>query len=188
MAMRVSTAYRLVRYSHTEVAGASCLNAEAEDRVIDRIRGQGIQTSGVVVRVCDGDCIVVSGTLGIKRVRLLGIDGPELWHPTRGTESRASESREALVKLAYGRRVVMIGDSFQPAHDRYGRWLSWVIRQDDEMIVNLEMVREGWAWATPWWPNALRVVLKLAEIEARRSGLGLWGGEKPSMVIDVRNT
>ena len=79
--------------------------------------------SGTVVRVIDGDTLDVRLSGGkIDRVRVLGIDSPEM----RPRERCATQATAAARRIAQGRRVGLIGDSSQATRDRYRRLLAYV--------------------------------------------------------------
>lgn len=76
---------------------------------------------GVVTHVVDGDTLDVRlDGRGLERVRLIGIDTPEV-----GT-CGAAAATAAAARLAAGRRVVLRGDGSQDTRDRYGRLLAYV--------------------------------------------------------------
>lgn len=76
---------------------------------------------GVVAHVVDGDTIDVRvDGRGLERVRLIGIDTPEV-----GT-CGAAPATAAAARLARGRRVDLRGDSTQATRDRYERLLAYV--------------------------------------------------------------
>jgi endonuclease YncB( thermonuclease family) len=115
---------------------------------------------GRVVKVIDGDSIVLESQGEKSSIRLSEIDAPERDQPY------GPESKRALQRLAHGReaRIVVID------RDRYGRWVGdvWV----GEMRVNYEMVRQGHAWAYTRYAKSTAIVE--LEDEARREGRGLW--------------
>src|SRR5947208_16944997 len=94
----------------------------------------------VLVRaVIDGDTIDVA-TLG--RVRLLGIDAPEIG---RGFDTAAPfgrEARDRLTTLVLHRWVRLEQDT--PIKDVYNRQLAYVVTETGE-FVNATLVREGLA-------------------------------------------
>src|SRR5215216_4272042 len=76
---------------------------------------------GVVTRVVDGDTVDVRLDAGrVERVRLIGIDTPEV-----GTCGAAAATTAAR-RLAGDARVVLRGDASQDTRDRYGRLLAYV--------------------------------------------------------------
>src|SRR4051812_48138373 len=88
-----------------------------------------------VTHVIDGDTIDVA-TAG--RVRLLGIDAPEVGVGYDTPAAFGLEAREYLKTLVAHRYVRLEADN-EPS-DAYGRRLSYVIR-DDGLFVNAEMLR-----------------------------------------------
>ena len=134
------------------------------------------ELSGLVVRTVDGDTVWVRLASGVEKVRYIGIDTPEVHHPTRGEEPggrAATEINRGLV----GERPVRLEPDVQ-LRDRYGRLLAyvWVKRADGvEVMVNAEMVRLGYAQVMTIPPNVRHAEMfrKLAA-EAREHRRGLW--------------
>jgi micrococcal nuclease len=128
-----------------------------------------------VVRVVDGDTIVVS-TGGIEEsVRLIGIDTPETVKPGTPVECFGKEaSAHASDLLAEGTAVVLERDV--EARDRYDRLLAYVYRAADGLFVNMEIVESGYGQPAPYPPNeAYGDEFDQAGDTARAAGLGLWG-------------
>ena len=128
--------------------------------------GQPVVVTGHVVGVHDGDSITVL-TAGNKqlKVRLEGIDAPELGQPF------AQTSKQALSSLVFG-KVVTLSIS---GRDRYQRTLAvvWV----DRWNCNVEMVRIGLAWR---YDLAMKEPLLLTvEAAAQRNRWGLWQDPAP---------
>ena len=129
----------------------------------------------VLVRaVLDGDTIDVAG---VGRVRLLGIDAPELAHGHDTAAPFAYEAREKLAALVLHRWVRLEADA-EPA-DGYNRRLAYVVREDG-LFVNAALLREGLARVTARRPLARLPELKRAEAEARSSKRGMWGQAPPA--------
>lgn len=127
-----------------------------------------------VVRVVDGDTIVVDIGGAEETVRLIGIDTPETVHPDRPQECFGPEASERLRGLLPAGSSVRLARDVEP-RDAYDRLLAYVERSADGLPVNLTLVTEGYAEASHHPPNtALRGDLDAAERAARRSGLGLW--------------
>ncbi|WP_067429106.1 thermonuclease family protein [Nocardioides jensenii] len=90
---------------------------------------EGAVTRVRVVAVVDGDTLRVEDLDGggLGRVRLLGIDAPEVAHPPKPAECYATEATEQLKQLTpVGSTVVLTTDTGQPDIDRYGRMLRYV--------------------------------------------------------------
>ena len=129
-----------------------------------------IRSESVLVRsVVDGDTIDVV-TMG--RVRLLGIDAPELG---RGFDTAAPFGREAkdrLTALVLHRWVRL--EQEPPLTDAYSRKLAYVVREDG-VFVNAVLVREGLARVTARVPLERLGELQRAEAEAQSYRRGMWG-------------
>jgi micrococcal nuclease len=124
----------------------------------------------VLVRaVIDGDTIDVAA---IGRVRLLGIDAPELG---RGFDTAAPFGRQARDRLAalVLRRWVRL-EHDRPGTDVYNRRLAYVLLEDG-LFVNAALVREGLARVTARASFRRLGELQRAEAEARTFRRGMWG-------------
>jgi endonuclease YncB( thermonuclease family) len=115
---------------------------------------------GRVVKVVDGDTIVVLVGRESRRVRLFGIDTPERGQPW------ANKAKEALARRVFG-KPVRVNDV---ATDRYGRTVGEVYA--DNVCVGCELVREGNAWVYRHYTDD--PVLYELEAEARAAKRGLW--------------
>ena len=136
------------------------------------------EATGTVVRTVDGDTIHVRLAGRVERVRYIGIDTPEVHHPTRGEEPGGRAATEVNRRLL-GHEPVRLETDVQ-LRDRYGRLLAYVwARQSDggELMVNAELVRLGYAAVMTVPPNVRHAELfrKLAA-EARERRRGLWAG------------
>src|SRR5580765_8154296 len=128
----------------------------------------------VLVRaVIDGDTIDVA-TIG--RVRLLGIDAPEIGRGFDTAAPFARAARDKLAELVLRRwvRLEIDGDRV----DAYKRHLAYVLREDG-VCANIVLVREGLARVTARTPIARLDELKRAEAEARALRKGIWGAAPP---------
>ena len=119
-----------------------------------------------VAWVCDGDTLIVKGWVRRFKVRLAGIDAPE------GDQVFGEESRDLLRSLVGNRMVtIRIVDK-----DHWGRYVAFV--QCAKRDVNLEMVRQGLAWAYKQYYRNLtpkqRWQFSSAERDARARKSGLW--------------
>jgi endonuclease YncB( thermonuclease family) len=121
--------------------------------------------------VIDGDTLdLASG----ERVRLIGIDTPELGHDGAPDQPLAARAAEALRELT-GPPGSRLG--VQPGaepRDRHGRRLAYLFDAEGRSLAEA-LLRQGLAYVAVIPPN-LRYVDCLAEAQAaaRRAGLGLW--------------
>jgi micrococcal nuclease len=127
---------------------------------------------GAVVRIVDGDTIHVQVDGRVEKVRYIGVNTPEVHHPTKGEELGGREATIVNRELVAGRRVRLELDVQE--RDRYGRLLAYVWVGD--VMVNAELVRRGYAQVMTVPPNVRHQPLFLAlQREARAAGRGLWG-------------
>ena len=124
----------------------------------------------VLVRaVIDGDTIDVA-TYG--RVRLLGIDAPELGRGFDTAAPFAAEARARLASLVLHRWVRLERDVV--TRDAYDRHLAYVIREDG-VFVNAALVRDGLARVSARVALVRLGELQRAEAEAQAFRRGMWG-------------
>jgi len=79
--------------------------------------------TGKVVKVSDGDTIWVLDTKKKVKVRLLGIDAPEI------KQAFGEESKMILVGLIEKQNVIVVGNN----KDRYGRLIGKVLLDDRDI-------------------------------------------------------
>jgi len=126
---------------------------------------------GTVVRVVDGDTIYVRLTDRVEKIRYIGVNTPEIHHPSKGEEPGGREAAEVNRGLVGGRRVRLELDV--QTRDRYGRLLAYVWVGDT--MVNAELVRLGYAQVMTVPPNVRYqdLFVKLQR-QARDAHRGLW--------------
>jgi micrococcal nuclease len=132
---------------------------------------------GTVTAVTDGDTVRVRLEAGRdERVRLIGVDSPELDDAREKVRFLAFLAKRFAFSRLYRAPVELLPGP--EARDAYGRLLAFVRTSDGE-IFNVTLVREGYATAFLKFPfdEALRRTLKAAETEARQAGRGLWARE-----------
>ena len=141
-----------------------------------------LEANAVVERVVDGDTIDVEIDGRSERVRLIGIDTPEIAHeafgdrPANDTECFGDEAHEFTRSLLPERTAVRL-ERDVVGRDDYGRVLAYVHRASDGIFVNFELVRQGYAQPLTIPPNVTHAELMVdAAREAERDDVGLWAG------------
>ena len=132
--------------------------------------------AGTVVRVVDGDTIIVRGPGGrTEDVRLIGVDTPETVDPRRPVGCYGPEASAYTKHLLTGRTVILRYD--RETNDRYGRYLAYVwLTGPHAQFVNARLVELGYGRAYPFPPNTAHEALFAAlERRAAIGGQGLWG-------------
>jgi micrococcal nuclease len=131
--------------------------------------------SVIVTRVVDGDTLVVTMSSGEReRVRLIGIDTPELARDGRPAQPFAREAADCARRLVADSRVTLEPDPFCADRDDYGRLLRYVWLPDGR-LVNEEMIASGCGRAFTRFRFSRIESFRRSEERARASGHGLWG-------------
>lgn len=130
-------------------------------------------STGVVVAVVDGDTIDVELAGVSQRVRVLGIDAPEVGRDGDVSECFAEESREVLNTLVYGQSVTLTADASQDDADRHGRLLRYVTVGDVDAGL---AVLEAGAAAEYTYDVAYerQAPYRAAEAAAQSAAAGMW--------------
>lgn len=133
--------------------------------------------AGTVDRVVDGDTLVATIDGRPVRVRLLGVDAPELPAGYGSAECYAIQSAfAARALLPTGADIALRTDPTQGREDRFGRLLAEVTVRGAPRTVNEELVASGNAEVFRGDGRArLQPALRGAERRARARRLGLWG-------------
>jgi micrococcal nuclease len=159
-------------------------------------RVKGLQGPFRLVRVSDGDTIVVKIGAREEKLRLIGIDTPEKFESEKLEQDTAASplSKEEIKRLgeaasAYtekllaGKKVYLELDATE--RDRYGRLLAYVYWRDTKgdwrfadktfSQLNLEIVEAGWAEPLTIPPNVryAETYLKASQ-QARQTAKGMW--------------
>jgi micrococcal nuclease len=126
------------------------------------------------VRVVDGDTIRVVQDGREEAIRYIGVDTPETVKPGSPVECYGKAASAANRRLVEGEPVRLVGDA--EARDRYGRRLAYVYRSRDDLFVNAELVRGGYATVLTIRPNVAHAAeFTVLARRARRNRRGLWG-------------
>lgn len=154
--------------------GVSRKNDVGAADVVFSSNGSGSQFTGEVVNVVDGDTLDVIRSHDPSRIRLFGIDCPEI-KQTFGPTAKVFTSDLALHQNV----VVRV-----KGRDKYGRILADVALADGR-ILNQELVKSGLAW---WYQKFDKNDSQMAgfESDARARRIGLWSDPNPVAPWDFR--
>ncbi len=121
-----------------------------------------------VTRVLDGDTLELDNG---ERVRLIGVDAPEIHHPEIPVQRFGKEAAEFLKRFAEGFECTL---EYEPNNirDQYGRLLAYVFVGD--RLANAEIIRRGYAYAYTRFPFRRQAEFIVLEREARERQYGLW--------------
>jgi micrococcal nuclease len=122
-----------------------------------------------VTRVVDGDTIAVRYKKRNDRVRLIGIDSPEIGQCYSTNATAVAQS------LASRRVVRLIGDRTQAKRDRYGRLLAYVVLPNGHDL-GRDLLMDGAAAVYVFDRPFTRLPgYRAAEASARSRAAGQWG-------------
>lgn len=123
----------------------------------------------VVSRIIDGDTVELENE---ERVRLIGIDTPEL----SASDCYSTESKDYLADLIEGKTVRLEGDTKSDDIDKYDRLLRYIYvgEGEDEVLVNKKMLEEGYAYYYDSYDFDIMTEFEDAEKSARDEAKGLW--------------
>ena len=144
------------------VGGMLALITEAQFEPID----------ATVVRVIDGDAIRVRVQGKVHTVRLIGVDTPEMVHPTKTVQHFGAEASAYTKAALEAKTVTLEADPTGDTRDRYGRLLRYV--HLDGQNFNARLIREGYGHAIRRFRYSLKTQFIRLEDAARRGGRGLW--------------
>lgn len=132
--------------------------------------------------VVDGDTLVLEEG---ERVRLLGVDAPEMRHEDPEARALGRLARAKALRLVRGRRVVLV--TGEPATDTYGRTLAYAHVVDDTGALGLdlgaELLRSGSARLYPT-RHPRRTEYAALQAEARAGQRGIWN-ERGLRALDL---
>jgi len=122
-----------------------------------------------VIRVIDGDTIIVNLEGKDESVRLIGIDAPETG------ECFNKEATDEIKKLIAEKNIVLESDSTQNNRDKYNRLLRYIFLEDNT-FVNKIMIDEGFASEYTYLNSAYKYQTNFQESQkfAKTNNLGLW--------------
>ena len=150
---------------------AGCASSHGGDASGASTRKSGIAT---IVEVIDGDTIEIRFGGHTELVRLIGVDTPETKHPRKPVQCYGPEaSAFTSGALPVGTKVRVERDV--EARDVYDRLLAYVFRLSDDLFINSQLLRQGYARVLTIEPNtAYLAEFVAAANEAKENSLGLW--------------
>lgn len=126
-----------------------------------------------VVRVIDGDTVEIKIDGSLQKLRLQGIDAPEI------DQEWGQEARQQLKNMAEGQKAIVWDSGLK---DRYGRTLGSLAV--DGTDAGLFLIEKGFAWHFETYgqmklPEDWNTAYRLAQEEANYESLGVWSSASP---------
>lgn len=151
-------------------------NAYTGGQIVYELEATAPELHGLydVVRVVDGDTIVVRIDGTDTKIRLIGVDTPESVNPDPSKNSENGKiASEWTTQLLTGTQVYLEYDI--ESTDKYGRTLAYVYLSDKVTMVEEELLRNGMAEVMTIEPNSKYALLfEKLEAEARENKVGFW--------------
>lgn len=127
-----------------------------------------------VIRVVDGDTIIVAVNHKPETIRLIGINTPETVAPNKPVQCYGPEASKRTKELLTDKIVRLESDPSQDDKDKYHRLLRYVFLGDKN--VNEELVRDGFAREYTYKiPYQYQKAFRADQKTAKKNKLGLWG-------------
>ena len=135
-----------------------------------------------VVHVVDGDTLDVDAYDNVRRrpstrIRLWGVDTPEVVDPRKPVGHYGPEASAFAKAVAAGRDVTLELDPTSP-RDKYQRLLAYVVLPDGNML-NRILIEEGYGYADPRFDHKYKREFERLMKQAKSAGRGLWKDVRP---------
>lgn len=130
-----------------------------------------------VIRVLDGDTIVISDGLNSKKLRLIGYDTPEVNNYNTNLALLAVEARKHLESLILNEIVLIEFDPINESTrhtDKFNRLLGYVYRASDGLFINAHMLERGFSKEYNKYPFSKKELFNEITRKARRNRVGVW--------------
>lgn len=123
-----------------------------------------------VIKVHDGDTVSVMVDRKQEKIRLIGIDAPEM-----GQEPWGENAKIYLESLLDSSDWKIRPEYDIEKRDQYNRLLAYIWTKDNENV-NLLMLKNGYAMLYTFPPNVKYIEeFRVAQKEAREKEVGIWG-------------
>ncbi len=129
-------------------------------------------TTYQVVRIIDGDTIVIEYEGEPTSVHFVGIDAPETMRSKQRQDFYGEEATEYLQDFLLDESIYFRFD--ENKRDEFDRILGYVYRSSDGIFVNLEMIREGYARVDKNNQFKYKELFQDYESRAKKERIGLW--------------
>lgn len=125
-----------------------------------------------VTRIIDGDTFEIHYENVYTSVQLIGVDAPEPERSNSPAEYYSTQATKYLQDFLDGELVYFRFD--ESKFDKYGRILAYVYRVSDNICVNLELIREGYARVDLRYPFKYEELYPKYELRAKEERTGMW--------------
>lgn len=174
--MTLSNSDSINNINNLEFSPTNDLKPETSEDVKEVINTEKAIDMYDVIQISDGDTIwVKKNGEGKIKLRLIGIDTPELAQENKPVECFAKEATIKATQLLEGQKVRLEVDTSQEDIDKYSRYLRYVFLEDGTNFNEL-MISEGYAYEYTYnKPYKYQSEFKKAQKFAQKNSIGLWG-------------
>lgn len=131
---------------------------------------------GTVTHIIDGDTIIVRINTLYERIRLIGIDAPEIQYGDGLSDCYAREASRELRKKIAGKTIELETDTASNNRDTYGRLLRYIRLNGED--INRFLVERGAAKVYRRYEFSRRNDFDSKEKDARLARRGVWSCKK----------
>ena len=121
----------------------------------------------------------MGGEFKTTRVRLLGVDTPEVATEKRKAMYYGAVASAFTKEMVLGQRVRVELAGRNNTRGRYGRLLAYVFVAETGEMLNEALLRNGRAYADPRFAHPRKATFAALEARARQSNTGLWKAVRP---------
>lgn len=128
-----------------------------------------------VIRVVDGDTLVVTVGVIEEKIRVIGINSPESVDPRKPVECFGREASAHAKELLIGQSVSLVSDPSQDNRDKYQRLLRYVYVNNGIGDFGKRMLQDGYAHEYTYdLPYQHQQEYQQTQQQAQQSKKGLW--------------
>ncbi|WAW14571.1 thermonuclease family protein [Peptostreptococcus equinus] len=169
--------------SQKEISKVENQTTKVEEKKVEK-KENNTFVEAKVSKVVDGDTIEVLVNNQTYKLRMIGIDTPETFHPSKSVQFYGKEASDFTKNNLSDKTVYLQKDVSDT--DKYGRLLRyvWIARpssnepSQEEIITsmyNAKLVKEGYAHASTYQPDSkYSSIFASLQNEAQSKSLGLW--------------
>jgi micrococcal nuclease len=129
--------------------------------------------SGEVVRIIDGDTLLIKVADRTRRYQLLGSDAPEFNPKDRNPDLLGVRARRFIEQLLLNEQVYIQPDPHS-SRDKANRLTAYLFRAPDMLFVNLELVRQGYAKSSTRNQSLYLDAFAAYETRSKELERGIW--------------
>lgn len=173
LGMSVLIALITLFFGNSAIQKSSLTPRTTTEKPTPRIEANALYS---VVRVIDGDTMVVDINGEAETIRLIGLDTPETMDPRRPIQCFGIEASNKVKNILAGQKVNIETDPSQGMRDKYGRLLAFIFLPDGTLF-NKMMIEEGYGHEYTYnLAYKYQAEFQAAEAQARKLKMGLWAG------------